>query len=218
MNENFNNIGSDFDDLFDESSATTVENPVDESQEKAFEIPDMDDYGVVEEPEEGDNPEPTNDTEEELDVWHQYLRDLGVSDSKAIQFENEEGEIETVDFDTLDRETQLTMLKELADPGLSEHEIQVVNYLRQNNASFDDVINYFAEQRLQEYLAENPDQVHQKVYSIDEYTNDEKQQVKTALTNLQTLNGLLDKYDKKKKNKSIWEIIAECWNNATGKK
>ena len=72
MNENFNNIGSDFDELFDDSSATTVENPVDESQEKAFEIPDMDDdYGVVEEPEEGDNAEPANDpesTEEELDV------------------------------------------------------------------------------------------------------------------------------------------------------
>lgn len=71
MNENFNNIGSDFDELFDDSSATTVENPVDESQEKAFEIPDMDDYGVVEEPEEGDSAEPTNNpesTEEELDV------------------------------------------------------------------------------------------------------------------------------------------------------
>ena len=49
MNENFNNIGSDFDDLFDDSTATTVENPVEESQEKAFELPDdMDDYGVVE--------------------------------------------------------------------------------------------------------------------------------------------------------------------------
>ena len=178
MNENFNNIGSDFDDLFDDSSATTVENSVDESQEKAFELPDnMDDYGVIEESsEESSEGESSNDsesTEPELDVWHQYLRDLGVSDSKAIQFENEDGEIETVDFDTLDRETQLTMLKELTDPGLSEHEIQVVNYLRQNNASFDDVINYFAEQRLQQYLTENPDQVHQKVYSIDEYTNDE---------------------------------------------
>lgn len=179
MDENFNNIGSDFDDLFDESSATTVENPVDESQDKAFEIPDMDDiYGVVEESDEdGENntidSEPQESQEPELDVWHQYLRDLGISDSKAIRFENEAGEIETVDFDTLDRETQLTMLKELTDPGLSEHEIQVVNYLRQNNASFDDVINYFAEQRLQQYLAENPDQVHQKVYSIDEYTNDE---------------------------------------------
>ena len=178
MDENFNNIGSDFDELFDESSAITVENSVEESQEKVFELPDdMDDYGVIEEKSsEDDNPETSNDpdsTEPELDVWHQYLKDLGVSDSKAIQFENEEGEIETVDFDTLDRDTQLTMLKELTDPGLSEHEIQVVNYLRQNNASFDDVINYFAEQRLQQYLAENPDQVHQKIYSVDEYTNDE---------------------------------------------
>ena len=182
MDENFNNIGSDFDDLFDESSAVTVENPVNESQEKAFEIPDMDDmYGVVEESDENDDNESSDDSESQdlesqdsdLDVWHQYLRDLGVSDSKAIQFENEAGEIETVDFDTLDKETQLTMLRELTDPGLSEHEIQVVNYLRQNNASFDDVVNYFAEQRLQQYLAENPDQVHQKVYSIDEYTNDE---------------------------------------------
>ena len=180
MDENFNNIGSDFDDLFDESSAVTVENPVNESQEKAFEIPDMDDmYGVVEESDENDendDNESSNDLESQdsdLDVWHQYLRDLGVSDSKAIQFENEAGEIETVDFDTLDKETQLTMLRELTDPGLSEHEIQVVNYLRQNNASFDDVVNYFAEQKLQQYLAENPDQVHQKVYSIDEYTNDE---------------------------------------------
>ena len=180
MNDNFNNIGSDFDDLFDDSSATTVENPVDESQEKAFEIPDMDDdFGVIEEKEEENNESsesnetPETTEEPELDVWHQYLKDLGVTDSKAIQFENEDGEIETVDFDTLDRETQLTMLKELTDPGLSEHEIEVVNYLRRNNASFDDVINYFAEQRLQEYLTENPDQVKQKVYSIDEYTNDE---------------------------------------------
>lgn len=177
MDENFNNIGSDFDDLFDESSAVTVENPVNESQEKAFEIPDMDDmYGVVEESDENDDEESSNDSESQdsdLDVWHQYLRDLGVSDSKAIQFENEDGEIETVDFDTLDRDTQLTMLRELTDPGLSAHEIQVINYLRQNNASFDDVVNYFAEQRLQQYLTGNPDQVHQKVYSIDEYTNDE---------------------------------------------
>lgn len=98
---------------------------------------------------------------------------MGIADSKAIQFENEEGEIETVDFDSLDKETQLTMLKELSDPGLSDHEIEVVNFLRRNNASFDDVINYYAEQRLQQYLSENPDQVHQKKYSVDEYSNDE---------------------------------------------
>lgn len=64
MDENFNNIGSDFDDLFDESSAVAVENPVNETQEKAFEIPDMDDmYGVVEESDENDE----NDDNESSD-------------------------------------------------------------------------------------------------------------------------------------------------------
>lgn len=174
-NDRFNDIGSEFDDLFDGDNATTVE-PVEGKDTEPVEVPDSTDvdnepaYGVKEP--EGNDSEPNNN-ESDLDVWHQYLKDMGIADSKAIQFENEDGEIETVDFDSLDKETQLTMLKELSDPGLSDHEIEVVNYLRKNNASFDDVINYFAEQRLQSYLNENPDQVHQKTYSIDEYTNDE---------------------------------------------
>ena len=175
-NERFNDLGSEFDDLFDGDNATTVE-PVESKETEPVELPDSTDvdnepaYGV-EESEDDNSNEPSND-ESELDVWHQYLKDMGIADSKAIQFENEEGEIETVDFDSLDKETQLTMLKELSDPGLSDHEIEVVNFLRRNNASFDDVINYYAEQRLQQYLSENPDQAHQKVYTIDEYTNDE---------------------------------------------
>ena len=175
-NERFNDLGSEFDDLFDGDNATTVE-PVESKETEPVELPDSTDvdnepaYGVEES--EDDNSNESSNDESELDVWHQYLKDMGIADSKAIQFENEEGEIETVDFDSLDKETQLTMLKELSDPGLSEHEIEVVNFLRRNNASFDDVINYYAEQRLQQYLNENPDQVHQKKYSVDEYSNDE---------------------------------------------
>ena len=175
-NERFNDLGSEFDDLFDGDGASTVE-PVESKETEPVDLPDSTDvdneptYGV-EEPEGDDSNEPVSD-ESELDVWHQYLKEMGIADSKAIQFENDEGEIETVDFDTLDRETQLTMLRELSDPGLSEHEIEVVNYLRRNNVSFNDVIEHYAEQRLQQYLSENPDQVHQKTYSVDEYSNDE---------------------------------------------
>ena len=177
-NERFNDIGSEFDDLFDGDGASTVE-PVESKETEPVDLPDSTDvdnepaYGV-EEPEGDDSNElNSNESEPELDVWHQYLKDMGIADSKAIQFENDEGEIETVDFDTLDRDTQLTMLKELSDPGLSEHEIEVINYLRKNNASFDQVIDYFVEQRLQAYLNENPEQVHQKHYTVDEYSNDE---------------------------------------------
>lgn len=175
-NDIFNDLGSEFDDLFDGDGASTVE-PVESKETEPVDLPDSTDvdneptYGV-EEPEGDDSNEPVSD-ESELDVWHQYLKEMGIADSKAIQFENDEGEIETVDFDTLDRETQLTMLRELSDPGLSEHEIEVVNYLRRNNVSFNDVIEHYAEQRLQQYLSENPDQVYQKTYSVDEYSNDE---------------------------------------------
>lgn len=179
MNEDrFNDLGGEFDDLFDGEGAATAE-PQEVETEKPVELPD--DYSDLDDPDESKvdpdeepSKEPEGDVSEpELDVWHQYLKDMGIEDSKAIQFENEDGEIETIDFDSLDKEIQLTMLKELSDPGLSEHEIEVVNYLRRNNASFDDVINYFAEQRLQEYLNENPDQAHPVKYSVDEYSNDE---------------------------------------------
>ena len=54
--------------------------------------------------------------------------------------------------------------------------------------------------------------------NYEKYTDEEKKQVETSLKELQSLNVILEKYDKKAKSKNIWEIIAECWNNATGKK
>ena len=209
-NERFNDLGSEFDDLFDGDNASTVE-PVETKDTEPVEVPDSTDvdepsYGVIE-----SEDEKPSDNEPELDALHQYLKDMGIADSKAIQFENEEGEIETVDFDSLDRETQLTMLKELSDPGLSDHEIEVVNYLRRNNVSFDDVINYYAEQRLQQYLNENPDQVHQKKYTVDEYSNDE-----LYLTDLKnkyptlTDEELLSELDSAKLNEELFNKKSEA--------
>lgn len=109
----------------------------------------------------------------EEDVIMIFLKDRGISDPTKIQFENDNGEIEDVDFNSLSREEQLTILQELTDPGLSNHETEVINYLRKNNVTFNEVIDYFANQRLQEYLNENPDSIHKQTYSIDEYSDDE---------------------------------------------
>lgn len=118
---------------------------------------------------EGGTEEPVVDE----DVLTTFLKEYGISDPSKIQFENENGEIEDVDFNSLSKEEQLTMLQELTNPGLSEHEIEVVNYLRKNQVSFNEVIDYFANQRLEEYLNENPDAKHQQSYSIDDYSDDE---------------------------------------------
>ena len=88
-------------------------------------------------------------------------------------FKNTKKTIEEIDFGSLDREEQLNILKEITDPSLSDHEKEVIGYLRKNRVSFNEVIDYFAEQRLQEYLKAKPEAVPPIVYSIDEYTDDE---------------------------------------------
>lgn len=54
------------------------------------------------------------------------------------------------EFTSLDKEEQLNILKELSDPNLSDHETEVMNYLRTH--TLYETIEYFAEQKLQEYL------------------------------------------------------------------
>lgn len=160
-------------DLFDSltENPTGEEVPVNEGQEVNTDI--FDDI-VTTDPTESDvEPIETSEQVTDEDVMTSFLKQYGVTDPKKMQFENDNGEIEEVDFNSLDKEEQMNVLKSITDPGLSEHEIEVVNYLRKNNASFDQVIDYFANKRLEEYLNDNPDQKHQQSYSIDDYTDEE---------------------------------------------
>ena len=102
-----------------------------------------------------------------------YLRMHGIADSSKIQMQNDDGNIEEVDFDSLSEEEKLNIFKDLSDPGYSDYERSVIDYLRRNNATLDDVAAYFKQQGINEYLSEHPEDVHQRVYSIDEYTDDE---------------------------------------------
>lgn len=159
----------DYSTLLDNDDIETVETVEEKIIDNSFE-------NILEEDSKENEPEDKEDdenTETEDDVIIAFLKERGIADPKQIQFQNDDGEIENLSFDSLSREEQLTILKELTDPGLSDHEIEVVNYLRKNKVSFNEVIDYFADQRLQEYLNEHPEDVHAKNYSIDEYSDDE---------------------------------------------
>jgi hypothetical protein len=52
--------------------------------------------------------------------------------------------------------------------------------------------------------------------NYDKYTDDEKVKVQQQLKSLDSLNSILEKYDKKWRNPFQW--IADLFNNATGKK
>lgn len=158
----------EFDNLLDETILPEETSEVSSNQE--VELPDIFTEEAVEE---GEKPAEEAVEESEDDAMSAFLKSKGIADPTKIQFENENGEIEDVDFNSLSREEQLTMLQELTDPGLSEHEVEVVNYLRKNKVTFNEVIDYFANQKLEEYLNEHPEDKHQQSYSIDDYNDDE---------------------------------------------
>lgn len=159
----------EFDNLLDETILPEETNEVSSNQE--VELPGIFKEEEVVESEEGEKSAEAEKVED--DAMTTFLKSKGIADPSKIQFENENGEIEDVDFNSLSKEEQLTMIQELTDPGLSDHEVQVVNYLRQNRVTFNQVIDYFANQRLEEYLNAHPEDRHQKNYSIDEYNDDE---------------------------------------------
>lgn len=120
------------------------------------------------EPEASEDPQATNDaTEENLDILGHFLKARGVRDGKTIVYEDDEtGETNEVDFSTLSQEEQLQILADLTSPNLSEDEISTINYLRQNNTSLQDVILYYQEQAIKDYISKNGGE---QTHSVDEY-------------------------------------------------
>lgn len=169
--------------IVDQNLTNEMESLLDNESDSRLDISTVDDFkpefdnelvDLLRTNDDGDVNDPqSSDIDTDENVFYQFLRERGISDPSKIQFENEEGEIEEHSFDSLDRETQLNMLKEITNPDLSDHEMEVVEYLRKNNVTLPQVVDYFAEQRLQAYLAENPEAQHQQIYSIDDYSDDE---------------------------------------------
>ena len=158
MEQNFEG----YDDLLEDPIVTNEEN-----QETVVEEPTE-----VQTTEETETSETTESNEDESPIYT-FLRERGIQDPSKIQFTNEDDSVEELDFNSLSREDQLEVLRTISDPGLTDNEINTINYLRQNNATLEQVVDYFAQKRLEEYLNQNPDKVHQKVYSIDDYTDED---------------------------------------------
>ena len=115
-----------------------------------------------------ENPSPEND--DEGDFLLSFLNGYGLKDGK-VTYENDDGSTEEVDFNDLSSKEKLNILKELTATNLSQEEIKVINYLRANNATIQDVINYYSNKAIEDYINQNgPVEKH---YEIDEYSDDE---------------------------------------------
>lgn len=165
-----------FEDLLDDPGTQVVEDDNTPKLLDPTDDPILNDY-VNGSTGEDDTPDPSEDennkSHDSGDFLHNFLKEKGIEDPSKLQWEDENGEITDVDFDSLSDEDKLNVLNSLSDPGLSQHEIDVVNYLRQNGVTFNQVIDYFSKKAVDDYVAQNPDSVPTKTYTIDDYTDEE---------------------------------------------
>lgn len=155
-----------YESLLDDPQPTQEEPVVEEPTVEEPILPDQPDSNNSDpDPE----PAPSNDD----DLVTSYLKAHGIADPTKIQFENEEGGIDEVDFSSLSKDEQLTMLQELGTSNYTDYEKSVINYLRANNVDLQGVIDYFSNKAIEDYLAKNPSAAPAKSYSIDDYSDDE---------------------------------------------
>ena len=209
-----------FDDLLDNVESPQEPNE-DEDLQNPEELQEPEELEEPESPEESEESEESKESEEsetptfEGNALYSFLQTRGVKDPTKLVFNNEDGSTEEVDFATLTPEEQLDILQQVTDPGLTEDEINTVNYLRRNQMSMSQAMEAYAQQKLDAYLNEHPEDVHQKSYAIDDYTDDDLYIVdlKKRYPDF-TDEEILSKLDEAKKNETLFTKETEILRNA----
>lgn len=169
MLNHFESNSSSFDSLLSNDSNTNTEQA---PEFTTVEGPDNDELLEPTTKESETTEESNIDSTESIDddFLMSFLSEYGLKDGK-VTYENEDGSTEEVEFNELNPEEKLNILKELTTPNLSKDEIEVINYLRSNNATIQDVITYYSQKAIDDYIKENGPV--EKQYSVDEYSDDE---------------------------------------------
>lgn len=139
----------------------TLEQVVDEGLTSQAEFDDTDvDYT--------DSDYNDDDVESSKDYISRLLESKGI-DRNKIQILDEEGNPTEVSFDSLSEQDKFDILNYQEDPVLPEdHEIQMINFLRQNNMTLQDFAEWQRQEAIQEYLSQQ-----QAVSDTDSYSDEE---------------------------------------------
>ena len=108
---------------------------------------------------------------QDSDVVELLLKNKGIIDPHAILFEDEDGLETTRDFYELSRDEQLALLESNDSDlnyGLEDNEVETINFLRENNLTLEELIQYYKKEAIDEYQVAN-----QTDFEIDNYTDEE---------------------------------------------
>lgn len=107
------------------------------------------------------------------DFITQLLKSKGIEDKSKIKFEDENGDISEVNWDSLSNEEKLNMLNTEPDSsqthGLDNSEIELINSIRESGLTPAEYLENLQKQSINYYI--NNSQTHQ--YSVDQYNDDE---------------------------------------------
>lgn len=108
---------------------------------------------------------------EEEDFISSLLKQQGITDKNKIKFENEEGSIEEVAWDSLNNEDKFNILNSSKDDSddLDDAEIDLINAIRESKMSPSDYMNYISERSIDNYL----NNLETPQYVVDQYSDDD---------------------------------------------
>lgn len=123
-------------------------------------------------PEEENEPQDPPKEEEPEDFISSLLKTRGIEDKTKIKFENEEGEIEEVDWESLSNEEKMSILESSnnIENELDEAEIELINAIRNSQMSPAEYLQYVQQTGVNNYIQNNSNS-HQ--YLVDQYSDDE---------------------------------------------
>lgn len=148
---------------------------------------------------------------DEEDLISSLLARQGITDRSKIQFENEDGEIEELNWDSLSAEEKTRILSDQTpeedDTELDDSEIDFINQLRLNNMTPEQYTKLVQEQAVMQY-AQNLQNTQQPVYN---YTVDDLSDEELFVLDLQarvpdiTDDELADALDNEKENEELFK-------------
>lgn len=163
-------------DVEDDDVIETPETHTEDVQlpEEQVTTEESDEVEEEEQPLEQDN----NSSSEEPDALKEFLKNKGIDDYTKIKFENEDGTIEEVSWDSLTEEEKLNILntqEDNSDTDLDDSEIDLINRLRLSQMSVEDFINAIKQQGASEYAKSIQDQQEEEVYNytVDDLSDEE---------------------------------------------
>lgn len=131
----------------------TDDTPADEYQATDFYKPDLDQHDDSDEQGDGDGDDGDDGDDTPLDLIGTILLQKGITDRSKIQYENDEGEIEELDFETLSLDEQIALLT--FEPEINQEDelyYAQAQWLKEKDLTLEELVAESQRAAVEEYI------------------------------------------------------------------